>query len=623
MKRKILFRTLALVVCLLCSMSAGADCYFSMPDVSAHPGEEVTIPVSLVLDEEDIASFQFIFACPESIEILGAEKTDRVVEGATFVANQATNNGLNKVLCYVINMTTGSNAANLTGKSGPVANITIHIPDDASGQFTLSLTNLQVLLVGQITANLDDVTATLTVASNVPEAYACYTPSNTTLTFYYDKLRYTREGTTYQLSTGNYSAGWDNIRASVTQVVFDPSFAEATPTNANYWFYGMYYLQSITGIEYLNTANMTDMNGMFAYCSSLTSLDVSHFDTANSTDMGGMFLGCSGLTELDVSRFNTAKVTNMYGMFQDCTGLTMLDLGGFNLLRVTSMQYMFYNCSNLVTIYVGGGWYQDANVTSADTQYMFYGCTSIVGGQGTAYSIQHVDGKYNCPDDPLSGYPGYMTEKCYAVYTPDNNTLTYYFDYQRSSRQGTKYDLVWYEQDQPWYFDGTCSSVKQVVFDSSFAEVRPTSTYAWFNGMRQLQSVTGLQYLNTEDVESMRNMFRNCSNLKTLDLSGFNTANVTDVRSMFYNCNQLTTIYAGDGWTTANVLYGNNMFYDCYSLVGGMGTTFNGYHVDAAYAHIDGGTANPGYFTEKAVFLRGDVNGDGQVKIGDVTALIN
>jgi hypothetical protein len=45
--------------------------------------------------------------------------------------------------------------------------------------------------------------------------------------------------------------------------------------------------------------------------------------------------------------------------------------------------------------------------------------------------------------------------------------------------------------------------------------------------------------------------------------------------------------------------------------------------VDKDYAHIDGGPTNPGYFSEKPVVTRGDVNGVGGVDMDDVTALIN
>ena len=66
------------------------------------------------------------------------------------------------------------------------------------------------------------------------------------------------------------------------------------------------------------------------------------------------------------------------------------------------------------------------------------------------------------------------------------------------------------------------------------------------------------------------------------------------------------------------------MFEDCYELKGGMGTTYNESNpMDKTYAHIDGGPSTPGYFTAKYTALRGDVDGDGNVGISDVTALID
>ena len=121
----------------------------------------------------------------------------------------------------------------------------------------------------------------------------------------------------------------------------------------------------------------------------------------------------------------------------------------------------------------------------------------------------------------------------------------------------------------------------------------------------------------------MVSMFRGCSSLTVLDLSSFSTANVIAMGGMFMGCSNLRTIYAGSGWSTAAVEASAGMFYSCTSLVGGQGTTFSSSHVGIDYAHIDGGTSNPGYFTAKNAGLRGDVNGDGSVTISDVTALID
>ncbi len=44
------------------------------------------------------------------------------------------------------------------------------------------------------------------------EAYANYTPSDSTLTFYYDNQRSSRTGTTYDMNTGSHQPGWYILR---------------------------------------------------------------------------------------------------------------------------------------------------------------------------------------------------------------------------------------------------------------------------------------------------------------------------------------------------------------------------------------------------------------------------
>ena len=109
----------------------------------------------------------------------------------------------------------------------------------------------------------------------------------------------------------------------------------------------------------------------------------------------------------------------------------------------------------------------------------------------------------------------------YADYTPSDSTLTFYYDDLRSTRPGTTYDA----NDWPnWYSDGTNANVTKVVFDSSFADARPTGTRRWFSGMVNLESITGIAYLNTSEVTNMEMMFSSCKKLESLDVSHFNTA---------------------------------------------------------------------------------------------------
>ena len=457
------------------------------------------------------------------------------------------------------------------------------------------------------------------------EAYACYTPENTTLTFYYDTERDSRPGTTCNLNIGQNEPSWktDGSNANVTNVVFDPSFAGARPTTTYMWFYLMRNLQTITGMEYLNTSEVTNMAHMFNSCSKLTSIDLSGFNTSKVTDMRVMFCNCTGLTSLDLSGFNTSNVTNMFNMFGGCSGLTNLDLSSFNTSNVTDMGRMFYECSRLTTVYVGEDWSTEAVTSSL---YMFHNNNNLVGGQGTTYDGSNPKDKTYAHIDGGTSNPGYFTAagtEAYACYTPENTTLTFYYDAERGTRPGTTYDLNTGNNDPDWETDSTNASVTRVVFDPSFANARPTTTASWFYNMQNLQTIEGMEYLNTSEVTNMTWMFGYCpgltsldlshfntskvtnmtrvfaysSGLTSLDLSSFSTSQVTNMTGMFRRCGNLRTITVGSDWSTAAVVYSQNMFGDDTCLVGGKGTTYDASHIDKAYAHIDGGPSNPGYFT--------------------------
>ena len=183
------------------------------------------------------------------------------------------------------------------------------------------------------------------------------THSGKTLTFYYDDQKTARNGMGVGPFTNSYdyergrdvvNSGWDEQRETITSVVFDNSFAKDTTISSTaFWFNRCSNLATIDGIANLKTNNVTDMCAMFENCSSLTSLDLSHFNTANVTNVSWMFRGCTGLTNLDLSSFNTANVTDMSWMFADCSDLTSIDLSSFNTSNVTNMGQMFYGCFGL------------------------------------------------------------------------------------------------------------------------------------------------------------------------------------------------------------------------------------------------------------------------------------
>jgi hypothetical protein len=393
---------------------------------------------------------------------------------------------------------------------------------------------------------------------------------------------------------------YDIETKNIKNIVFDESFKTYAPTSLSGFFNGCETLETISGLEYLNTANvkyMSDMfggcqnlssldlskfntekvtymssmfedcqelssldlsnfntkevkqmNSMFLGCSALTSLDLSNFNTANVMDMGNMFLNCSVLSSLTLSNFNTEKVESMGKMFEGCSALTSLDLSNFNTKKVRYMASMFRACSALTTIYASDN-FKTGQVTNSTG--MFYGCKNLKG-----YSDSKTDRKY-----ANSGTDGYFTPGCaYAEF--DNATETLTFRYKGVKPAGA-YDLNVKSNDPGW--QAQKRKIKKVVFDASFANARPTSCCLWFADCFYLTEIEGIENLNTEKVTNMVSMFSGCYALTSLDVSNFNTQNVEDMSLMFEYCSALSSLDLSK-FNTANVKNMEDMFKECRKL---------------------------------------------------------
>ena len=271
----------------------------------------------------------------------------------------------------------------------------------------------------------------LKTATTYSEYVADYDATNSTLTFKKitsDKLEgldlsrmaIVNDGQTMKdMCTNNYS--------SIKNIIFDESFKTYAPTSLREFFKNCKALETISGLENLNTANVTDMNSMFSGCSALTSLDLKNFNTENVTDMYNMFDGCSDLTSLDLTNFNTTKVTNMSNMFSFCSALTSLDLTNFNTTNVTYMYNMFDGCSALTSLDLTN--FSTANVECM--QEMFKGCSTLqsiyVSDNFVVTGIKYESYKKNLFTDckALKGaIPEYDSAKTSSVYA---NYKTGYF----------------------------------------------------------------------------------------------------------------------------------------------------------------------------------------------------
>lgn len=197
--------------------------------------------------------------------------------------------------------------------------------------------------------------------------------------------------------TGSGSGSMDGLFAGCTVMtsVDLSGFDTKNVTAMSYMFWCCYKLSDLD-VSNFDTSNVTSMENMFGNCTSLTSLDVSSFDTHNVENMYGVFWGCSGLTDLDVSNFNTSNVKNMYAMFNKCSKLTSLDVSNFNTANVEDMSSVFSSCSSLTELNLDN--FDTSNVKNIS--HLFFGCTSLTDVDVSTFDTGNVTDMiymfYNC-----------------------------------------------------------------------------------------------------------------------------------------------------------------------------------------------------------------------------------
>lgn len=470
-------------------------------------------------------------------------------------------------------------------------------------------------------------------------------------------------------------------RKKIKSVVFDESFKDARPTTCVSWFLWFEALTTIEHLDYLNTSEVEYMNSMFTKCTSLETLDLSSFNTekvtdmqtmfegstnlrtinlpkgfigSNVTDLNGMFRGCVSLTELDLSGSNAEKVKNMNSMFYGCVALSNLNLSGFKTGSLTEMRYLFSSCHSLESLDLSG--FNTENVTSMVSMFsqcsslrsldlssfntskvigmnlMFYNCTNLESIDLSSFETENLQQMphmfYSCTkletldlssfatpnmtsmlsafqycknlkaiyvtsafttdkvtEDPQAfagcvnlpnynpdktgvemahtGAGGYLTAATASWVRWDAPTGTLSFHRSATKPAGDNILDLGYGNYPNW--DTHAAEIKKVVFKAGFRDETHTTCSKWFSGCTNLTSIEGIENLNTSNVKYMNEMFGQCSNLETLDLSHFNTEKVGNMSNMFNGCTKLHDLNISS-FNTENVTNMYGMFYGCSSL---------------------------------------------------------
>ena len=306
---------------------------------------------------------------------------------------------------------------------------------------------------------------------------------------------------------------------------------------------------------YINNKPISSMSNMFVY-SQATSIDLSNFNTSKVTNMSAMFYK-SQATTLDLSSFDTSNVTLMDFMFA-YSQATTLDASKLNTSIVKNMSYMFID-SQATTLDLSN--FDTSNVTNMYSMFE--------GSQATTLDVSNFD-------------------------TSKVTDMGWMFKGNKS----TTVDVSKFDTSNVTNMSNMFSNSQATTLDvSNFNTSKVTNmSYMFWNSKSTMLDVSNF---NTSNVTNMSYMFSG-SKATTLDLNNFDTSKVTNMSYMFSSSTNLKTIYVSNKFNTDKVTSSTYMFYGCTKLIGGAGTKYNSSYVDKTYAHIDGGTSSPGYFTDIA-----------------------
>lgn len=379
-----------------------------------------------------------------------------------------------------------------------------------------------------------------------------------TLTFTYsDKTadgKYGRSGV-YDIPNYYYHApAWIESSTGtndyVDTVIFEESFNQTYVTQTQKWFYGFTKLKTIKGIENLNTSYSTDMHEMFANCSSLRSLDLSHLIIYNSTNIDKMVSGCSNLQYLKIGNYDLSKSANASNAFS----------GINNCYLETGVDFDLTSLGNIGVdgcySWLGGKFTLERNwpavLLTSDTVATFTYCDH------TNDSIKTYQLGYYFDNNVTK----VIIDQTLSAFRP-TSTYMWFMPFRKNKRIEGLENLNTSEVIDMSYMFYRCESLRNLDLQS-FNTSNVTDMSYMFSACVSLDTLN-VSTFNTSKVKTMEYIFSYCSSLVNLNLRHFNTANVTNMEGMFEGCNKLNSLDLSS-FNTANVTNMGNMFSSCSNL---------------------------------------------------------
>ena len=359
------------------------------------------------------------------------------------------------------------------------------------------------------------------------------------------------------------------------------------PGNAAFMFSGFTNLQDITGLDKVSSENTWNFSNLFENCLSFESINLGNLDTSHAEYLSAMFKGCSKLASIDLSGFVTSGTYDMSSMFEDCRSLTSIDVSSFDISSLESCSKIFSGCTKLSSLVLG----QNFSLSDrCDYSYMLTGAGSMTDDNTLTISCvpsfkaifdREEEGRYDGRDSnlgtraPREGDYGCINYVFNILDAPTVMSIDAYNDENINS----ELKALCNNGMAPEY--GIDHQVKKIVFipnstidnprvetdivavwdaDTQTLSLHDSYKYWWgrgtngnfdiyyleglFSGFAGLEEIVGLEYVNLSNSRnySIASLFKGCSSLESVDMSGVDALGVCNMTSLFEGCTALRSV---------------------------------------------------------------------------------
>ena len=256
------------------------------------------------------------------------------------------------------------------------------------------------------------------------------------------------------------------------------------PSNINNIYNNGSYAAQYVDYSKSSFKNVTQAVNSFINQFSLLEIHLPHDLSNKCISLQQIFYNCSSLVYLDLTGWDTSGCSAFNSAFRCCNNLVEIKgLDSFDLTSAKNLSYLFDQCNML----------RDIDASKWETTNKLTDITSMFGN---CWSLKSLD---------LSGF---------------------------NTENVASFSSCFY----------SCRNIKTIDLSSWIVSSKTIYLNGMFAYMRVLENLIRNKDWDTSNVTNFEGMFRECKNLKEIDVSDFDFSKTANVRYMFMQCNSLRKI---------------------------------------------------------------------------------